>query len=1055
MKHRKKGIIELFTRHKVAANLFMGVLLLAGMFALLRLNIQFFPSFDLHRISVSTVWPGASAEDVERSITLPMERELRHVDDLKTITSTSSNNSSIIQLAFEQGTAMSQALEAVREKLSLIQDLPDDAKTPILTVLKPDEEIARLVISGPEDLQSLRPLIDKIEQELLYRGIAKIEVHGLPDDILAIEVPLERLAQLHLSLPQIANRLKQLSQDVPAGVIGRHELSRQLRSLEKRRSVQEFAQLPLVSSNAGVMLRLGDVAHIERQWEEDEPLVFYQGKPAVEMVLYRTQQASSFQSADILHQWLAEEAPKLPQNIKLHVYDESWQFIVERIHLLVKNGVGGLFLIILILLLFLHGRVAFWVAMGIPISFMAALAVLYGVGGSINMISLYAFIMTLGIIVDDTIVVGEEAFTQAQQGKSSLHAAEKGARKMLTPVLASSMTTLCAFIPLLMIGDVIGEILRAIPIVVICVILASLLECFLILPAHLYHSFRRFKRKYCWRQKKLGGYGKWFAHKRVILDEGFLVFREKYFRPLAMQAVQYRWVTVTLSLGLLIIVFGLLMGGRVNFNFFPSPEGTILHADVRFHAGTAEQRIKTFMRQVETASIAAEKSLSKVDNDLVKTRLVYLNYSRLEDSGRTSTANSSQYASLLLELKSPDKREASNQDFLKAWQKNITIPPEVESFKLEAQRYGPPGKDIFIELQGETPATLKAAAMALQKRLSQFEGVHNIQDNLPYGREQWIYKPNTQGLTLGLTSESIGQQIRAAYSGQIVQILHEASQEVEVQVLLPKKARNDLSSLKSLPILTPDGSIVPLESVVDFKPQQGFDWLRHSDARLTVTVEAQVNARLTNTNQLLAKLKTDFFPKLQQHYGVHIKLEGKAQEQRDTLRDMKQGLGLALALIYIVLAFVFKSYGLPAVVMLAIPFGLVGAVLGHGLLGMDLTILSLFGLFGLTGIVINDSIILLSTYKQLRREEKGHTDAIIVEAACRRLRAVLLTSLTTIAGLTPLLFESSLQAQFLIPMAVSICFGLGVATLLILLVIPAMLAIYENTRFFKVRNFRG
>jgi len=1027
MTNQRRDFISVFAQHKVACNLLMVIIILAGILSLNRLNTQFFPTFALDVINVTVVWRGASAEDVEDAITNRLEQELRTVDFVKKMTSTSAYGRSVISLEFHEKTDMGEALDKVKDRVAQLRNLPSDAETPEITIITAYESVARLLITTQGELSELRPLAQQIEHELLDLGISKVTIHGLPEEEIAIQLSSDQLESLGLSFEQVAERVRDFSQDLPAGEIGNAYSTRQLRSLDQRRSEQAFAEIPLHAETQQGLLRLGDIATIERRPMRNQVTLFHQGAPAIELQLQRTENADSLQSAKVLETWLSQNQQRLPAGVELLVYDASWQLIKERIGLLLKNGLGGLVLVLGILFLFLHARVAFWVAVGIPVSFMAALSVLYLLGGSINMISLFGLIMALGIIVDDAIVVGEDAFTHYQRGEPALTASEGGARRMLAPIFSSSLTTISSFIPLMLISGTIGNILFDIPFVVVCVIIASLIECFLILPGHLRHAFSHMKA------------GQTSAIRKK-LDSGFEHVREVWFRPLVTSAVHHRWTTLSVALALFIMVIGLVAGGRIGFTFFPSPEGTTVLANARFVAGTPETQANAFLAELNRS---LQQTRDSLDQEIVDVAV-----SKQGTAGSAGGTRGSQiderYVSMQLELISPDQRAMRNQDFINAWRQNIKLPPGLETFTLSERRGGPPGSDIDVRLSGADARTLKSAAQEVAQALQNYSGVSAIEDDMPYGQEQLIYRLTPHGESLGLTVEMVGRQLRAAFDGQLVQIFQDGDDEVEVRVLLPDKQRNNQATLEDFRIRLPNGNSAPLGSVVAFSSQRGFDVLRHTDGRLAVHITATVDSQVNNGAQIMADLDRSFLPELEARYGLQSHFEGRAEEQAETLGDMQQGLILALALIYIVLAWVFSSYGWPLVVMMAIPFGLIGAISGHWLMGLDLTILSLFGIFGLSGIVVNNAIILVTFFKNLRQQGMETTEAII-EASVLRLRAVLLTSLTTIGGLTPLLFETSRQAQFLIPMAVSISFGLMFATVLVLLVIPALLSIHEQT----------
>jgi len=1023
----RNDFIGAFAQHKVAANLLMVIMLLAGVWGLSNLNVQFFPNFEVEVVTARTVWTGASAEDVARSVTVPLEQALRSTDNLDKMTSTSSQGLSLITLEFPEGTDMGAASNRVEELVNAVRNLPTDAEATEVNHVVRYEPIARLLIHGPRDIRELRPLVRKIERELLDLGIAKVEIAGLPEDELAIQIPQATLEDLGLSLRQVADRVAAESRDLPAGTVGRDDVGREMRSLSQRRTESEFEQLSLVADRAGRLVRIGDVAEVERRPRPNQVAMSFQGHEAVELRLMRSATADSLESARIMQKWLSDNASRFPPGVKITAYDESWTLIQDRINLLLKNGAGGLVLVVGILFLFLNGRVAFWVAVGIPISFMATLAIVYMAGGSINMISMFALIMALGIIVDDAIVVGEDAMTHYQTGEGSLEAAEGGARRMFAPVMSSSLTTIAAFIPLFAITGFIGKFLGDIPFVIVCVIIASLIESFLILPGHLRHSFKsmghhkpgRFRRRW---------------------DAGFGRFRDQYFRRLVTWAVNNRMAIVAIALAFAILLVGLLRGGRMGFSFFPNVEGNVVVATATFVAGTPPERVKAFIDEVEVGLYQAEEDLG---GGLIRVANVATGRGFFSNGRRQQTGD--QFASMTVELIPSDQREVRNEAFIAAWEKRLRKPPGMEYLTITSRLGGHPGRALEIRLVGQDADGLKAAALELAEALTAIPGIQGIEDDMPFGQQQLVYRLSPLGESLGLSVEDVGRQMRAAFDGHLAQIFNQGDEEIEVRVMLPDFERYRLAALDDFSVFLPNGQTVPLMSVVQLEEQRGFKALRHAEGRLAATVFADVDKKIANANVVRAQLRAELLPELAQRHGLSWEFTGRAEDQRETAGDMKRGALFALAMIYIVLAWVFGSYGWPLVVMAIIPFGVVGALFGHYLMGITPTILSMFGLFALSGILVNDSIILVVFYKHLREKGMAVKEAII-EAACQRLRAVLLTSLTTIAGLLPLLFETSLQAQFLIPMAVSISFGLAFATFLVLLLVPTLLSALEGAR---------
>ena len=1040
---RRKGIIGFFVHHRVAGNLVMLVMILGGVLALSRMNIQFFPTFALDVVSVRVVWSGASAEDVERGITDPLEQRLRSVDGLKKMTSTSAQGISSITLEFHEGTDPIQAVDDVRQQVDEFNNLPADAEEPQVARIERYEPVARLLIYGDVDRSELRNLVYRFEDELLDRGIDRIAIRGLPEQQISIDVPAERLETLGLSLEQIADRVASLSRDLPAGMMAQQDATRELRSIEQRRSPQAFETVPVLSGDR-VRMQLGDIAIIRQEARDNQTVMENHGVPAVELQLQRSENGNSLAAAKVLEIWLEDTRPVLPDSIKMEVYDETWQLLQDRISLLVNNGLGGLVLVVGLLYLFLPGRVAMWVAIGIPTAFLAALAVLWLIGGSINMISLFALIMALGVIVDDAIVVGEDADAHARMGEESIYASEGAAKRMVWPVLASSLTTVAAFMPLLVVGGVIGNILGDIPLVMICVLIASLVECFIVLPAHLRHAFKR-KTEKAGQPAPVKPRPNPVTRLRNGFERRFDAFRDGPFRRFSRYSLKHRGVTVASALALAILTVGLLAGGRLGFNFFPTPEPSVFYANASFVAGTDKRVVADFMREMQRTLNETERALG--GNLILHAVTTYGATQGAEGSSR----NDDELGSMLVELVPSDRRDVRNPEFIEQWRKRLSLPAGLDSLNISERQSGPPGRDVNIRLTGDSADNLKRAADEVAQALSTLPGVLDVEDDMPWGREQLIYQVSPYGEALGLTTVDLGRQLRAAFDGRIAQIYQDGRDEIEVRVQLPRDQRERYSTLEQMMVRIPDGRFVPLTQVMNLDHRQGFQALRHADGKLAVEVTSALNTRVATTDQVLESLQAGALPDIASRYGVRYSFEGRSADQRETMDDMKTGLVIGIALMYVVLAWVFASWSLPLIVMAIIPFALVGALLGHWLMGLQLTILSLFGLFGLSGIVVNNAIILVSFYNQQRQKGLGITDALN-EAAVQRVRAVLLTSLTTIGGLLPLLFETSLQAQFLIPMATSIAFGLGLSTFLVLLVIPALLSWLEQFREWRAQR---
>lgn len=1019
------GFVHLFARHKVAANLLMVLMILAGLLGVDRLRTQFFPSFELDVITVSVAWPGATAEDVQEGLTVPIENAIEELAVIDSIDATSQFGSSSFRVELVDGANLSQALDDISQRINQNLTLPEGAEEPIVTSLTRYEDISNLLITGPLTPFELQKLALQAEQELLNAGIRKVDFRGLPTREMQIETSAEVLASLGLTLDTLADRILTEARDLPAGTAGRDDGERQLRSLEQGRTQTQIADTLIRLEGSPTGIRLGDLAVIRDQVDPKAPYLSYRGQPAVEIIPQRTETDSTLEMAEITNQWIARARPNLPAGTQLLILDERWQYLQDRINLLLKNGLSGLLLVIIILYLFLNSRVAFWVTVGIPVSFLATLAILWMIGGTINMISLFGMIMALGVIVDDAIVVGEDTLSLYQSGQTPLNSALQGSHRMFAPVVSSSLTTIAAFSPLLIVGGVIGSILRDIPIIVICVIVASLIECFLILPGHLQQSLSRGHRH---EEGKI----------RRALDRGFLRFRDEVFKPFVTIILKAPAITLITALTVFILSVGLLSGGRVKFTFFPSIDGTTLWAAAQFTTGTTQGEVDAFLNHLEATADAVN---AEFGGTVIRHSLKL--HRQLSAPGvRGGTGD--QYGTLKViltgELDGP-----ANDVVIDVWREKIQLPAGIEKFSIRQATGGPPSKPIEVKLTGGNAETLKAASLTLQDALRRYPGVSNIDDDLPFGAEQLVVKLTPQGRQLNLSTQDLARQLRGAFEGRTLQTFYEDGIEVDVLLSLSESERNRLSTLDSLPIITPGGQVVPLPVVATFDSRRGLDELRRTDGQMSIVISADVNNLTANAAEILTDVRANVLPEVTAKYGLASSIQGRAQDREETFADMRTGVVIALLMIYIILAWVFASYSWPFAVLIAVPLGLTGAIGGHWFMGLDLTVLSLFGFFGLSGIVINDSIVLVDTYKRLIEAGEDHLEAI-VKASCLRFRAVLVTSLTTIGGLTPILFETSPQAQFLIPMATTIVFGLAYGTVLVLMVVPSVLSLIERNR---------
>jgi multidrug efflux pump subunit AcrB len=1023
--HKTNGAVRFFTHHRNASNLLMIILVLSGMFALSKLKVQFFPSVEIPVITVNVVWPGASPEDVEKSILKSLEPELRFTDGLSEFASYAREGVATIRMEFEGGTNMQSALSDVESAVNNVTTLPEESERPVIRQHKFFEDVASLSISGPYSELALKSYARKIRDGLLEAGIDQVNLNGFRDEEIWVNVRSGELRRLDLTVADIASKIAQISQDLPSGTLD-GAIDRQIRSIGQAEDTLAVSRIEVKSLASGEKIYLRDIATIETRFDKDAAISFQGKDRAIGLGIKRALAADTLVVAKILNDYLDSTLPTLPPDLKVVKYDVAADAVSDRINLLLKNGAGGLVLVLIILFIFLNARIAFWVAVGIPVSVMATLGIMYLTGQTINMISLFALILTLGIIVDDAIVVGEHTATCWERGDSALAAAERGATRMLAPVVAATLTTQAAFLPLFLIGGIIGDIIAALPAVVIAVLVASVVECFFILPGHLRHTLSRMKSSPS-------------AFRRGF-DRHFGTFRDNWFGRFSACTFRWRYTTMAAAIGILIISIGVMKSGRVTFQFFPTPEPEIILANVVFVAGTP--------REVTAAALTRiEASLTRVVDELApgKEKILKTTYSTLGTSGQS---RGDHLARIKVQLARAEQRSVRTNKIIEEWRKAVPQIPGVERISITGRRGGPPGRDIDIQLSGGSPATLKKAALELRQLLGRYPGVSGIADDLPYGKQEIILQITPRGSALGFTTASVGRQVRNAFEGAIAKRFARGDEEITIRVRQDKTGIGS-QSLRDLFVRSPQGAEVPLTEVVNLREKAGFSLIQRREGKTSVAVTADIDAEVTTSIIVESALKTQGLKDIAAKYRIDYEFKGKSEERNETFGDLRIGVILALTLMYIILAWTFGSYIKPIIVMLIIPFGLVGAIFGHLVMGFPMTILSFFGLLGLSGILVNDSIILVVQVD--KRLNEGETMEEAASGGARdRLRAVLLTSLTTIGGLTPLMFEKSLQAQFLLPMAITLVFGLAVATILVLILVPAILGIQNDvTRFFR------
>lgn len=1045
LKFKESGFLKFFVEHKTAANIIMILMIVVGLLSIGRLNKQFFPDFDVEIVAVTIDWPGATAQEIDKNIVQLLEPELRPISGVKKVTSKSIEGNALTQVEFVYGHDMQKGRTDIETAVSRI-NFPDKAEKPKIILGEFFDTVTRIVLSGELPLSELRIKSKKLKEKLLNSGVDKVDILGLPEEEILIEISQIEVAKLKLSLNEISNLIKSETQDVSGGSFADGSL--RVRTIGEKRLVETFKKLELKNSSSGARILLGDIANIKPSIKKRSILKFIDGKPAVEIWVRRSKTSDALKVSENVNEVIANSQDIIGKQIKIQTYNTAANLIEERISLLVKNGLSGLCIVLAVLFLFLSRNTAIWVAFGIPIAFLATFGVMLVSGQTINMISLFGLIMALGIVVDDAIVVGEHSSYLKNKRKLDHNKAPVvAATRMSMPVISAMLTTVAAFIPLFMVKGVIGEIIAAIPWVVCAVLVASLIECFLVLPAHLAHYDRS--------SKDQGRFRQWF-------DKKFNAFQEGVFRKFVIATFNYRYITFMTAVGLFIISIGMMSGGRVLFSFFPTPEADIVIANFKMHSGTTKTQT---IKMLDNLKVGLDKTASEFlsSPDLIQFKMSTIGTrTSFSNDSTPSSIGSDLLGSMVVELKTADKREIRTKDFISAWRKNIINEPGLDNLTIRAPSGGPPGRDLDVRFQGDDLKTLKLASNELINIARNIPGVSSLSDNLEFGIQEKNLRLSEKGQSLGFSIIGLGEQVRSAINGSIISLFPKGDEEVTVRLKLSEDEQNT-DMINDLRIISPRGSSFKLQEIAIINETLPFASINRTNGFREVTISGDLFPEMMNTAQARNYLIEQGLPEIAKKYNLSYRFDGKDLEQKETFADMGTGSIIGLLLIYFILAWVFKSWLRPFSIMIMIPFAFIGAVLGHYLLGLTMSILSMFALLALAGIVVNNSIILVSTIERrlddLRNlESREHNDnelinEAIINGVVDRLRPVLLTSLTTIGGLSALMFETSLQAQFLIPMAATIVFGLGVTAFLVLVIVPSMMGISNDFSNFVI-NFK-
>ncbi len=1037
-------LIEWFAHNSVTANLLMAAIVILGALSVSSIKVEVFPEASPDIVTVSVVYRGAAPEEVEEGVCVRIEEAVQDIEGIKKITSTAQENIASVMIEVKTGYSTKDVLDDVKARVDAIETFPQEIEKPVVKELMLRNQVLNVAIYGPTTHRVLKHIAEKVRDDLLtFPEITQVVMTDVRPYEISIEVPEANLERYGLTFDEVARAIRNASLNLPGGSVKTSGGEILLRSRGQAYHGADFEKIVLRSAPDGTRLFLKDVANVKDAFAETDQTARFDGQPAAMVQVFRVGDENVLTIAERVKSYIKTERTHLPKGIHLTVWQDDTRTLKSRMDLLLGNGRIGLLLVFLSLALFLKLRLAGWVTAGMVVGFMGALWILPAFDVSINLLSLFAFIIVLGIVVDDAIVIGENVYTYLENGYSPMAAAVKGAQEVAMPVIFAVLTTFAAFAPLMLVTGMFGKIMRAIPVVVISTLSFSLIEALFILPSHLGHM-----REHKTDAHKSG----WWTRIQQKFSDGLTWIIQTKYRPSLEIALRWRYVTIATGLALLLITFGLAGGGWIKFFFFPDVEADNVVAELTMPLGTPVEKTAKAVKILEDS---AHKLSEQLSDDGNKNIFVHI-FSAIGDQpfrvrqnkhpGNIGASfNGSHLAEVNIELSPAETRPIGSTELAKRWRKLVGVIPGAVELTFSSSIFAS-GEAINVEFSGNDYAALNSVTAALKEQLTRYPGVFDISDSYRAGKKEVKLDITPQAQAAGLTLMDLARQVRQAFYGDEAQRIQRGRDDIRVMVRYPSSGRNSLADLENMRIRMPNGDEVPFYTAAKAHYGQGYATIERRDRRRTISVTANVDEANAVPGEIIADLTKNFLPGLMEQYpSVAYSLEGQQRTQMETMQDLMKGFLVALLAIYVLLAIPFKSYIQPFIVMSAIPFGIIGAFWGHVLLGYNLTILSMFGIVALTGVVVNDSLVMVDFINRAR--EKGLPIAhAIRDAGIARFRPILLTSLTTFLGLTPLLLERSMQARFLIPMAISLGFGIMFATFITLILVPVIYLTQEDVK---------
>ncbi len=1032
------GLIRWFSGNHVAANLLMITICAAGLLSARSIKQEVFPEIEMDIISVSVPYLGATPADVEEGVCLIVEDKLQGIDGIKKITSTASEGIGSIMLELDRGTDKRKALDDVKAAVDRIITFPEETEKPIISLVEQKQQVIDVYIYGNASERTLKLLADRVRDELLATdSISYAVTNGTRPFEISIEVSEKSLREYGLSLAQVTRAVQAGSLDLPGGSVKTGVGEILVRTQGQRYTGQEFGQIIIVTAPDGTEIPLWRIATIKDGFEDTDIATYLDEKPAAMVSVFRTGDQGVLEVTQAVKAYIENIKDGLPPGVEITTWHDRSAIYKSRMDLLLKNGAMGLVLVFLVLALTLEFRLALWVSAGIVVSFLGALWVIPWFGVSLNMISMFAFIVSLGLVVDDAIVVGENVYAYRQQGHSAQKASTLGTMEVAGPVVFAVMTTVAAFLPLAMVEGMMGKFMFNIPVVVIAILLFSLTESLFILPAHL--ATIRVRRVLA-GLPDVDPRPRWYARLKDGFEAKTEEFLEHVYRPSLVFALHNRGLVVAIALATLLVTVGWFAGGHMKFVFMPPVDADNLVADLVLPQGTTLTEARLATEQLEKALDAMLAEFTEQRPPGAPPLMNHVSSSigsqpKANERSSSSPPGGAHLVEVNAELLPAEIRDLPSHDMVNRWREICGPITGAVALSFSADLFHG-GKPIFVQLSSPRSGDLIAAGRILKQKLAAYPGVLDISDSFRAGKVEMKLRLKPGARPLGLTLADLARQVRAGFYGDEVMRIQRGRDEVKVMVRYPEDERRSLGNIETMRIRTPQGVAVPFNQVAEVQMGRGFATIERTNRQRVVNVMADIDQARANAEEVNQDLRQSILPDLMNSYpGLTYSMEGQAKDQQDSLVSLRSGFLMALLMIFALLAVLFRSYMQPIIIMTAIPFGIVGAIWGHLLMGMDLTMISIFGLVALTGVVVNDSLIMIDFINRTYRAGTPLTEAVM-GAGLRRFRPIMLTSVTTFAGLTPLLLEKSLQAKFLIPMATSLGFGVMFSTAITLILVP-------------------